>query len=48
MQVILTAVGPDNRGLADPKIKAAINEANFELLVGFQLSDDQLKYNATR
>lgn len=34
--------------LADPKIKAAINEANFELLVGFQLTDDQLKYNATR
>ena len=34
--------------LADPKIKAAINEANFELLIGFQLTDDQLKYNATR
>jgi hypothetical protein len=34
--------------LADPRIKAAINEANFELLVGFQLTDDQLKYNATR
>jgi hypothetical protein len=34
--------------LADPKIKAAINEANFELLIGFQLTDDQLRYNATR
>jgi len=34
--------------LADPRIKAAINEANFELLIGFQLNDDQLKYNATR
>jgi len=34
--------------LADPKIKAAINQANFELLVGFQLTDDQLRYNATR
>jgi len=34
--------------LADPRIKAAINEANFELLVGFQLTDEQLKYNATR
>ena len=34
--------------LADPRIKAAINEANFELLVGFQLTDDQLRYNATR
>jgi hypothetical protein len=34
--------------LADPKIKAAINQANFELLVGFQLTDAQLAYNATR
>ena len=34
--------------LADPKIKAAITQANFELLVGFQLTDDQLRYNATR
>jgi len=34
--------------LADPKIKAAINQANFELLIGFQLTDDQLRYNATR
>jgi hypothetical protein len=34
--------------LADPKVKAAINEANFELLVGFQLTDNQLAYNATR
>ena len=34
--------------LADPRIKAAINEANFELLIGFQLTDEQLKYNATR
>jgi len=34
--------------LADPKIKAAINQANFELLVGFQLTEDQLRYNATR
>ena len=34
--------------LADPKIKGAINEANFELLIGFQLTDDQLRYNATR
>lgn len=34
--------------LADPKVKAAINEANFELLIGFQLTDDQLRYNATR
>ena len=34
--------------LADPKVKAAINEANFELLVGFQLTDAQLAHNATR
>jgi hypothetical protein len=34
--------------LADPKIKAALNEANFELIVGFQLSEAQLAYNATR
>ncbi len=34
--------------LADPKIKAAMMQANFELLVGFQLTDDQLAYNATR
>jgi hypothetical protein len=34
--------------LADPKIKAAINQANFELLIGFQLTDAQLAYNATR
>lgn len=34
--------------LADPKIKAAINQANFELLIGFQLTENQLGYNATR
>jgi hypothetical protein len=34
--------------LADPKIKAAITQANFELLIGFQLTDAQLAYNATR
>ncbi|WP_420141108.1 hypothetical protein [Sphingomonas sp.] len=34
--------------LADPKVKAALNEANFELIVGFQLTDGQLAYNATR
>jgi hypothetical protein len=34
--------------LADPKVKAAINQANFELLVGLQLTDAQLAYNATR
>lgn len=34
--------------LADPEVKAAIARATFEMLVGFQLSQDQLAYNATR
>jgi hypothetical protein len=34
--------------LSEPDIKAALARANFELLVGFQLTNDQLAYNATR
>ena len=34
--------------LADPEVRAAVQRATFELLVGFQLTQDQLKYNATR
>lgn len=34
--------------LADPAIKAAVANATFEHLLGFQMSQDQLKYNATR
>ena len=34
--------------LADPGVRAAVAEATFEHLVGFQLTQDQLKYNATR
>jgi hypothetical protein len=34
--------------LADPAIRAAVANATFEHLVGFQMSRDQLKYNATR
>lgn len=34
--------------LADPEVKAALARASFELLVGFQLSEQQLAYNATR
>ena len=34
--------------LADPDVRAAVQKASFELLIGFQLSDAQLKYNATR
>lgn len=34
--------------LTEPDVKAALARANFELLVGFQLSEEQLSYNATR
>ncbi|WP_435418360.1 hypothetical protein WAB17_01920 [Parerythrobacter aurantius] len=34
--------------LADPQVRAALQRATFELLVGFQLSEAQLAYNATR
>jgi hypothetical protein len=34
--------------LTEPDIRAALANANFELLIGFQLSEAQLAYNATR
>ena len=34
--------------LADPAVSKAVANATFEQLVGFQLTQDQLKYNATR
>lgn len=34
--------------LADPQVKAAVARASFEVLVGFQLDENQLAYNATR
>jgi hypothetical protein len=34
--------------LSAPDIRAAVARASFELLIGFQLSADQLQYNATR
>jgi hypothetical protein len=34
--------------LSDPAVKAAVARATFDVLVGFQLSQDQLVYNATR
>ena len=34
--------------LADPAVARAVANSTFEQLVGFQLSQDQLKYNATR
>jgi hypothetical protein len=32
----------------DPSVKAALSKASFELLIGFQLTNEQLAYNATR
>ncbi|WP_246448965.1 hypothetical protein [Sphingomonas sabuli] len=34
--------------LSDPTIRAAVARASFAHLVGFQLTDDQLRYNVTR
>lgn len=34
--------------LSRPEIRTAVARATFELLIGFQLSDEQLAYNATR
>lgn len=31
-----------------PEVRAAVNRARFEMLVGFQLTEAQLAYNATR
>ena len=34
--------------MSEPAIRNAVSKASFELLVGFELSEDQLAYNATR
>jgi hypothetical protein len=34
--------------MSDPGVRAALNKASFEMLVGFQLTNEQLAYNATR
>jgi hypothetical protein len=34
--------------LTEPEVRAALERASFELLVGFQLNQDQLAYNVTR
>jgi len=34
--------------LSDPAVKAAVARSSFEVLVGFQLDEAQLAYNATR
>lgn len=34
--------------MSDPSIRSAVAKASFELLVGFELTQDQLAYNATK
>ena len=34
--------------LADPAVRAAVDRARFEVMVGFELTPEQLRYNATR
>jgi hypothetical protein len=34
--------------MADPAVRAALQRTSFELLIGFNLTQDQLKYNVTR
>ena len=34
--------------MTDPGVRAALTRASFEFLIGFQLTQDQLAYNATR
>ena len=34
--------------MTEPTVRDAVAKANFEMLVGFQLSESQLAYNATR
>lgn len=34
--------------MADPEVRAAVVRASFEMLIGFQLTEDQLRYNVTR
>ena len=34
--------------MSDPAVRAAVERAHFEMLVGFELNPEQLRYNATR
>jgi hypothetical protein len=34
--------------MADPAVRAAVDRAHFEVLLGFELTPEQLRYNATR
>jgi hypothetical protein len=40
----LAAIDP----MSDPAVRAAVERARFEMLVGFNLNAEQLRYNATR
>ena len=43
--------GDDNAAidpLAEPEVRAALARASYEVLIGFQLSEAQIAYNATR
>ena len=34
--------------MADPEVRAAVVRSSYEMLLGFQLTEDQLRYNVTR
>lgn len=34
--------------MSDPRTRAAVSQASFEMLIGFQLTQSELAYNATR
>jgi hypothetical protein len=34
--------------MSDPEVRAAVVRSSFEMLIGFQLTEDQLRYNVTR
>ena len=34
--------------MSDPSVRSALAKASFEMLIGFQLTNEQLAYNATR
>jgi hypothetical protein len=34
--------------MSDPAVRAAVDRAHFEVLLGFELTPEQLRYNATR
>ena len=44
----LTEAGHDVRVVPTPSALHFVGAATFEALVGFQLTDEQLQYNATR